>query len=467
MRFPVWIAAVTAVVVFVIVLIVAGLFINPDQPLIISAAFEDDVITPNADGDSDITRFRYQLSANAEVSLYFEDDSGQRFVYRDSEQRIPGEYGVLFSGVVDGFTLPDEDVEGIIERRLMPSGVYTWTLEAVATDSDESQSVTGTLEIADADSALPRITTFTVSPTAFTPNQDGRNDRVQINTYLEKDVAFLRVFLTGVDDHNIPISERVEGREENEAGRHIFVYDGGVDLGADPPPDGTYTVVALAQDLVGQRIRREAELSLSNGGKPLAEIRPQPIGVDVAFSVQPYDEAYFSDVDSLGELIPEPQDDFADAGMDITMAVGDMLVFKLTVENYSQTPIRTSYPPPGTVYQQDQRAASLGAVDLSGVWRVGIECETSPITFPYRWALGDENSLMVDTDPVSGEEFLYLPPGETTVVWGAVRMTEIEELANPQDCWAGLIHEDVAIVNNRVGARSIRLEEVPEPSQTP
>jgi hypothetical protein len=43
-------------------------------------------------------------------------------------------------------------------------------------------------------------------------------------------------------------------------------------------------------------------------------------------------------------------------------------------------------------------------------------------------------------------------------------MTEIRKARNPQECWAGLIHEDVGIpeFQSRVGAREIEL--VPPPT---
>jgi hypothetical protein len=54
--------------------------------------------------------------------------------------------------------------------------------------------------------------------------------------------------------------------------------------------------------------------------------------------------------------------------------------------------------------------------------------------------------------------YYYLPAGARAVVWGAVRLTQIE-VRNPQNCWAGLIHEDVAIsqLNDYVGPRRIFL----------
>ena len=64
----------------------------------------------------------------------------------------------------------------------------------------------------------------------------------------------------------------------------------------------------------------------------------------------------------------------------------------------------------------------------------------------------------MSTIPVTGNTYRYLPAGARAVVWGAVRMTDLEAY-NPQDCWAGLIHEGVEIapVNQNVGARSVML----------
>ncbi len=43
-------------------------------------------------------------------------------------------------------------------------------------------------------------------------------------------------------------------------------------------------------------------------------------------------------------------------------------------------------------------------------------------------------------------------------------MSEIRKARNPQDCWAGLIHEDVGIpaFQSRVGAREIELDPIAE-----
>ncbi|MBZ0300695.1 MAG: hypothetical protein K8J31_13180 [Anaerolineae bacterium] len=445
-----------ALVGMIIILIVGQALLQPDLPLIMDAAFSLSTITPNADGDADVTTFSYSLSRNARVSLTFDATDGASYIFRQDEARIADDYRVDFSGVVDGYLNDGEVIDGAVLRRLIPDGDYTWYLAATG-EGGEQDARSGSLTVRDADAPLPRITTFSIWPDVFTPNQDGINDRTEINIYLEKD-ADLQVYLLGEDSTKIYVAEREESRDPGEAGRHRYDYEGGVDLDADPPPDGDYTVVAQAQDAEGQVIQRTGRLTIRDGGKPLAEIVPQNVGVDVVFAVQPYDERYFTAADAPGDLIAPPDDVQDDAANTIQMPLGDMLVFKLTVENYGKAPIRTSGPPPGTVYQQAQRAATFNAFDEAGAWRVGIDCSTAATDYPWRWALGTDSDLVEEFDPYSGNTYHYLPAGQRVEVWGAVRMTEIQAL-NPQNCWAGLIHEfvEVSIWNTNVGSREIFL----------
>jgi hypothetical protein len=457
MRISIWLTIIAALLSLGIVLVVGRLLLEPDFPLITHASFSPETITPDADGDHDVTLLTYGLSRNAQVAITFVRADGMEFAFRQNETRVAGDYQVYFSGVVDGYVLPDETFSGQILRRLMPDGQYTWRLEAVG-DTGETQQITGTLMIENGDAPLPVMTSFTVSPDVFTPNQDGVLDRAQVNVYLTK-ASDLTVYLQGEEGDIIYLAERREGRELGEPGRHEFDYDGGVDLGADPPPDGTYQVVAVAQDAVGQRVQQMATLTIQAGGDPLAEIAPQAVGVDVVFARQSYNERYFSDMGQPGEPISLPDDPQDLSLTGVVIPLGDMLVFKLTVENYSEVPIRTTGPAPGTVYQQDQRAATLGWYEEPGAWRVGIDCDTAAADYPWRWALGSSENLITEQDPTTGASYYYLPPGEQAVVWGAIRMTELVENFNPQNCWAGLIHEkvEVSFRNSRVGPREIEL----------
>ncbi len=132
MRISIVLAVLAAVVVLTVVLIVGQTLLQPNLPLIIQAGFSLETITPNADGSADVSEFSYTLSRNARISLMFEADDGTAYVFRQDEPRTAGEKSVLFSGVVDGYTLPDEIISGTIERRLIPDGRYTWRLQAQA-----------------------------------------------------------------------------------------------------------------------------------------------------------------------------------------------------------------------------------------------------------------------------------------------------------------------------------------------
>ena len=125
------IATLVSIVLVVVAVAIGWRVVNGDSSLLRNVAVGHDQITPNADGDVDATFIEYELSRNAAVSIYFENESGDRFYFRDSKARGVGEYRVLFSGIVDGYRLPEEDVQGEILSRLLQDGVYTWTIEAV------------------------------------------------------------------------------------------------------------------------------------------------------------------------------------------------------------------------------------------------------------------------------------------------------------------------------------------------
>jgi hypothetical protein len=457
MRASIWVTILVAVAVLIAVVLVGQSLIQPNLPLITHAAFSLDRITPNADGDEDVTNFSYGISRNASVSLTFQSTDGTNFVFRQNEARIPADYTVAFSGVVGGYKLPDENVTGEIERRLIPNGQYIWHLQAKDSVTGETAEQTGKLEIADAGSQLPEMKDFTLDRREFSPNQDGIADRVIMNLNLTKPVDSLTVSLQGSNGQSIFIPEILSGRKPGEAGQHFFDYDGGIERGVEPPPNGDYTVVAVAQDLEGQRISQTAKLTINNGGVPQAEIAPQPTDIDVVFAPQPYDPKYAISSTQAGELLASPTFD-KDLGFStVSMQVGDMLVFKLTVRNYGKVAIRTSGPWPGTVYDDNQVWGATGVYEQSGSFRVGMMCSTSETNWPWRWAVGSPETLTKETDPQNGNVYYYLPAGAQSEVWGAVRMTQFIKARNPQQCWAGLIHEDVEVVNQRVGARDILL----------
>ena len=165
------------------------------RPLLTDVTLAPDVISPNADGQDDVTLIRYRTGRAADVSIYLIDAAGQRFFFRDSERRSPGRYNVYWGGVItdpqvreiDGGTL-------LVESQVLPDGAYTWVVEAV-NDSGRSQKVEGQITLHDADTALPEMHNFTVVPQDFTPNQDSIHDRVSISYYLTKQAERVQVYL--------------------------------------------------------------------------------------------------------------------------------------------------------------------------------------------------------------------------------------------------------------------------------
>lgn len=404
---------------------------NGDSTLLRNVVVQHDQITPNADGDSDLTQISYALSRNATVSIYFEDEAGERFYFRNSKRRGAGDYAVLFSGVVEGYLLENESVDGVILNRLLQDGRYRWVIEA--TDQNGvTERAEGTIDIADADPVLPEIRNLTVSPLSrvFTPNRDGIDDRVKPQFALAKDVESVRVFLQLDNGVELPISELERDVPATRQGYHVFDWDGGVDDGATPPADGTYPLVVIAQDAEGQRIRVEDELTIQFGGVPRADIFPPPNDETVEFSAT-------------------------------AVSLCDVITFTLTVRNYGDTPVRTSGPEPGLMYDSDWNYNTVGWPTESGVFRVGIGFENELTPYPYRWAVGRFDEL-----EKIGDHY-YLMPGQRAVVTGSIRVVDELGVRNPQPMWAGLIHEDVeiSIYNHRVDPKAVQVDIADENSQ--
>lgn len=441
-----------ALVAVVIIGATAARFLQPPRPLLADAGLSLNQISPNGDGQEDATRIQYTLNRNARVTISFRRNiSGTEYIFRKDELRAADSYQVLFSGVVNGYTLPNEQIGGAIEARLLPNDLYVWTISAIAEDGESAQT-SGNLIVNDADTELPLIRDFSVSPAIFTPNQDGVDDRVTANVYLSKK-ATLTVYLQDAKGTRYYVPERVEMRQPGEPGAHVFDYDGGVDNDVTPPPDGDYTLVAVAEDIEGQRVRRTSQITLKDGGLPQVEIQAQTSGSTVTYGTQPY---------TTGSVQPPAGVTSTQAKLQLNQ--NDLLTFRLTVYNYGKTPLRTMGPWPGQVYGWDQLAAKYTdpTISKSGIWRVGLTCETSETDFPWRWAIGAPDKLHKVVDD-KGQTFYYLNPGESATVWGAVQMSYLVKSRNPQDCWAALIHEDVIIPPAQSHVGPIKVELIPAP----
>ncbi|MGQ9815877.1 MAG: hypothetical protein ACUVR3_12140, partial [Candidatus Roseilinea sp.] len=309
---------------------------------------EPSVISPNADGTDDLARITYRVHMPARVSIYLTGADGARFDLRRDVERSPSPapYEILFNGVVGG--------------RLMANGDYTWHVEA-ATDAGVT-SFSGPLRIEQADMPFPKIEDFTLSSPIFTPNRDGIDDRVYINVYLPVR-ARLNVYVVGDNGFRYEVQRReglqlVSDNAELAPGRYNYDYDGGIDLGADPPPNGVYTLVAQTQDAIGQSDSVTATLTITQSGRPNAEIVVQPDGSGVEWARAPQ-----STIGATSRGNPNET-------QRITLGIGETLHFTMAVRNTGLVPIRTAGPfDPEDCYRMDENRYTKGFAQEPGVFR--------------------------------------------------------------------------------------------------
>ena len=365
-----------------------------NQPLIDAVSIRPDEISPNADGVDDVARIAYRLGRHAIVSIHLLDELGDTHVLRDSVSRPAGGYETLFSGVIGG--------------RLVPDGSYTCVFEATAGDGEKA-FVRMPLVIRGGEATFIEIRNLNIYPASFTPNRDGISDRVTIGYYLTKEAANVQVYLSDDVGNKYPIPED-KIRPAGAAGNHEHDYEGGVDLGATPPADGTYAVVVEAEDAVGNRDEARGRLTIVNGGVPRAEI------VNRA--------AQWSST---------------------VVALGGTLTFTCTVRNIGNVGIRTTGPEPRTTYSTSENFNGKGFFEEPGVFRLGLDYEgnSSGRVYPFRWQLGNDSELM----EVEGQK--YLMPGRTVTVVGHLQIVDEPVKVAPY-YWLGLIHEQVWIVEDRV-----------------
>lgn len=403
-------------------------------PLLSNVAFSKNEISPNADGLDDVTEITYSLRRPADVSIYFENEAGERFYFRDNRRRSPGNYSVLWGGVVD---IPETVDFGYgpveIMSRVLPDGVYRWVVEAVE-DNGNVAAVSGEITLRDGDTELPELQNFTVVPEVFRPNQDGlADDRVAIGYYLTKNVESIVLFLRAPDKPDVRyfIAESPGLVKPTERGYHDYSYDGGVDLNAEPPADGTYELVGEARDAAGNAVRVVRTLTIEEGGKPRADV----VG---------------GEIDWQGE-----------SGRVVLLTLGDKLCFKAYVENESTVPIRTSGPWPGQEYRYAENYNTLAIaqdepswLQQDGAWRFGVNFDTTGVDFPYRWAIGRQEDLEMRL--IDGREQWYLLPGKRGEVSGCIVLDEKLPVGT-RFWWGGLIHQGVEVANNNIDRITVEL----------
>ena len=195
-------------------------------------------------------------------------------------------------------------------------------------------------------------------------------------------------------------------------------------------PDHWHVLPALAAVRAGKDafVQKPLSLTIEEGGKPRADIAQGEVAWD-------------------GEM-----------NRVVSVPLGGKFCFSAIVTNEGTVPIRTTGPWPGQEYAFSQNYNTL-AVDghdewfqQAGVWRFGINFDTTGIDFPFRWAIGRPEDL--ERRIIDGVEQWYLLPGQSGEVSGCITMDE-QPPVGTNFWWAGLIHEFVGVANNYVDRISV------------
>src|SRR5262249_7729183 len=198
-----------------------GLVAPPTVPAALAigvATAEPETISPNGDGIADAATVSYSLTAPASVTVTVLDGSAVPVAtLTQAEQQRAGEHTVAFTA--DG----------------LPDGRYTVEIDA----ADATRSVSRTVDV----TVTRTLGNVTLAPQAFSPNGDGRADRLAVRfTLLAAASVRVRVLRDGAWGAT-PFGGTLE------AGRRVVYWNGSKRVGR--LLDGSYAMVVEATDEVG------------------------------------------------------------------------------------------------------------------------------------------------------------------------------------------------------------------------
>jgi hypothetical protein len=127
-----------------------------------------------------------------------------------------------------------------------------------------------------------------------------------------------------------------------------------------------------------------------------------------------------------------------------TLEAGQELNVAITIRNHSSATYPTQVPRSGTLYEEADTFASRGFTTVNrNAVRVGVDYEgRTGIDRPYRWGLAAP-----------------LRPGQTATINGRMRL----QTPRTTNYWTGIVLEQVAWVQDRVGVQAITVKAAPQP----
>jgi N-acetylmuramoyl-L-alanine amidase len=193
---------------------------GPAAPLSVSdMSVQPESISPNGDGQADEATLTYTLTAPATVSISILDSVGSDLGFLQRPVRkAAGQHTARFTGAA------------------VADGTYQLFLKAVSDGGDE---VTATANVL----VSRTLGAFAITPAAFSPNADGRVDRLRVSFTLSSPAAVrVRVLREGKYVTTLANSQLGPGPQRLD-------WDGSKRIGR--LPDGTYEAVVEATDAIG------------------------------------------------------------------------------------------------------------------------------------------------------------------------------------------------------------------------
>jgi hypothetical protein len=356
-------------------------------------------------GNGEHVNISYTIGQPAKVSIYLQDSAGRRYMLRESEQRLPSSepYTLRFDG-----TAPSDDPA--LKRMALPSGTYSYVVQAIPQNGGQMQSADGQITIDGADTPRPEIGDLAVSPATISPNADAIDDVAEI-TYRLPVTATVDIAFTSPDGKTTyPF---VTAEEEGPfLQKHVW---NGETVDNTLLADGVYTYTVRAEDRLGNLVERQGQIAIKGGGQPEVKI-------------------------SYSNIAPE------------SVMKGDVITVTLRVKNTGKVPIRTYGPASGYDYSTDDVfssvAGGLYAVKPGGFWRVGVDWDANSggaaKRYPYRWAITPRPP---DQWAIPNQEDLLMP-GEEAEIVGHIRILQPE---TKMGFYVGLIQDGVGFFQDKFG----------------
>ncbi|MFN8504412.1 hypothetical protein [Kouleothrix sp.] len=361
-------------------------------------------------GNGENVQISYTIGKPARVSVYLQDAAGTRYTLRDSEPRLASAdaYTLFFDG-----TAPTGDP--VLKRKALPSGSYTYTVQAQADDGEHAEAH-GTLTIGGVDAKPPLIEDLVVFPETISPNADGIDDIAEIT-------------------YQLPVSATVDITFTAPDGKSVYPFVAADKEGPTPQrqvwngktvdnallPDGVYTYTIRAQDLFGNLVERQGKIAIAGGGQPEIKL-------------------------SFTNIAPD------------AIMKGDVITVTMRVKNTGDVPIRTYGPPSGYEYSTDDVFSSVAGgkyvAKPGGFWRVGVDWDANSggaaKRYPYRWAITPRPP---EQWKIPNQEDVLLP-GEEAEVIGRIRVQQPE---TKMSFYVGLIQDGVGFFQDRTGRTIVKV----------